>query len=84
MLKFLDIFVPSSKKQKLQGVETWIVSWTRRTGEFSSDTKKCYQAFASLEDAKKLKKALEDAHDLIGNTSGTYVSIEKQQSGLSN
>jgi hypothetical protein len=83
-MKLFNIFIPSARKQELKGaIETHVVSWTCRVGEYHSDTRKRYQAFTDIHEARKFKKALEDAHKLIGNTSGSNVTIEKQYTGLS-
>jgi len=84
MFNFLKckIIIPNGDTEEIQGLATYIVSWTKRNGEYSTDTKKCYQAFTNQDEAIKFKKSLEDAHRLIGNTSGTKVTIEKQVSGL--
>ena len=41
-------------KQLNSGIDTWIVEWTRRYGQFSGDTEQCYQAFTSKEEANEL------------------------------
>ena len=82
MLNFLKVLIPNGNTKELHGVETFIVSWTKRVGEYSTDTKQCYQAFVNHEEAQDFKKSLENAHKLIGNISGTRVTIEKQISGL--
>lgn len=64
------------------GVDTWVVEWTRRYGQFSGDTKQCYQSFTNKEEAENFADSIRRAHKLIGNTSGTHVSVSKQKSGL--
>jgi hypothetical protein len=71
-------------KQLHSGVDTWVVEWTRRYGQFSSDTAQCYQAFTNEDEAEQFANSIRRAHELIGNTSGTYVSVTKQHSGLPN
>lgn len=82
MFKLFKMKVPSGGTKELEAVEMWVVSWFKRTGEYYHSVEKCYQGFTNQEEAKALKKALEDAHKLIGNTSGTIVAIEKQRAGL--
>jgi hypothetical protein len=82
MLKILKMLIPSGETKEIEGIETWIVSWTKRIGEFNGDMRQCFQAFTTEDDAKALKKSLDHAHKLIGNTSGARVTIEKQQTGL--
>jgi hypothetical protein len=82
-MKLFSIFIPSAKKQELKGaIETYVVRWTCRVGGYHGDTRVRYQAFTNMDEAKKFKKSLEDAHALIGNTSGNVVTIEKQSHGL--
>jgi len=76
----MNIF--KEEKEQIDTVDMWVVSWKCRYGEFSNDTKMCFQSFFTYEDAYKLKNALEDAHRLIGNTSGTRVEIEKRSNGI--
>ena len=65
------------------GVETWIVEWTKRVGQYSSDTRQCYQAFTNKQEANDFADSIRRAHKLIGNTSGTGVYVYKQSpSGL--
>ena len=65
-------------KQLNSGVNTWIVEWTRRYGSFSGDTEQCYQAFTDENEANEFADSIRRAHKLIGNTSGTHVSVRKQ------
>ena len=64
------------------GVDTWVVEWTRRYGKYSDDTEQCYQVFTNEYEANEFANSIRRAHKLIGNTSGTYVSVKKQKSGL--
>ena len=77
----INIF-KSGTKQLTSGTDTWVVEWTRRYGSFHGDTKQCYQAFTNEDEANEFADSIRRAHKLIGNTSGTYVSVKKQQSGL--
>ena len=65
-------------KQLNSGIDTWIVEWTRRYGQFSGDTEQCYKAFLSKEEADEFADSIRRAHKLIGNTSDTHVSVHKQ------
>ena len=69
-------------QQLTSGVDTWVVEWTRRYGEFHGQTEQCFQAFTNEEEANEFADSIKRAHKLIGNTSGTYVSVNKQKSGL--
>ena len=80
---FKKIFkITKSGTQEIEGVRTWIVSWISRYGSYSSETKKCYQAFTDYESALKFKKSLEDAFKLIGSTCENKVTIKEQNVGL--
>jgi hypothetical protein len=72
------ISIPTNETKEVEVTDVWVVSWSKRIGEFHGETRICYQAFIQEEDARSFKKSLENAHALIGNTSGTWVSIEKQ------
>jgi len=76
----MNIF--QEEKEQIDTVDMWVVSWRSRHGEYSGDTKMNFQSFFTYEDACKLKRALEDANKLIGNTSGTRVEIEQRSNGL--
>lgn len=76
----INIFKDGIKE--IEGIDTWVVSWWRRYGEFRQDEEKCYQAFTSKEDAIALKESIEKAHKLIGNTYKTYVEITKSKVGI--
>lgn len=82
-MKIINIF-KKGVKQLTSGVDTWIVEWTRRYGQYSGDTEQCYQAFTNKEEAEEFADSIRRAHKLIGNTSETYVSVKKQKSGLEN
>lgn len=80
-MSIINIFKKGTR-QLTSGVDTWVVEWTRRYGQFSGDTEQCYQAFTNKEEAEDFADSIRRAHKLIGNTSGTYVSVNKQKSGL--
>ena len=80
-MSIINIFKKGTK-ELTSSVDTWIVEWTRRYGQFSNQTEQCYQAFTSKDEAEDFADSIRRAHRLIGNTSGTYVSVTKQKSGL--
>ena len=80
-MSIINIFKKGTK-ELTSGVDTWIVEQTRRYGEYSHQTEQCYQAFTSKDEAEDFADSIRRAHRLIGNTSGTYVSVTKQKSGL--
>ena len=80
-MNIINIF-KKGERQLISGVDTWVVEWTRRYGDFSGQTEQCYQAFTNKEEAEDFADSIRRAHKLIGNTSGTYVSVNKQKSGL--
>jgi len=55
MFNFLKVLIPNGNTKELQGVETFIVSWTKRVGEYNGDTRQCYQAFVNHEEAINFK-----------------------------
>lgn len=64
------------------GVDTWVVEWTARYGEYSHQTRQCYQAFTNRDEAEAFADSIRRAHRLIGNTSRTNVSVRYSRSGL--
>ena len=60
------------------GVDTWIVEWTKRVGAYSSDTRRCFRAFTDKQEANDFADGIRRAHELIGNTYGTSVSVYKE------
>jgi hypothetical protein len=78
----IKIKVPSDVRKEIEAVETWVVSWIRRTGEYSFSWERCYQSFTDESKALEFKSSLVDAHKLIGNTYQNEVTIKKQNSGL--
>ncbi|QOV08342.1 hypothetical protein Kirov_143 [Bacillus phage Kirov] len=63
------------------GLETWVVRWNVRHGEFSSDYKETAQFFADKEEAKEFEDSLKRATKLLGHTSHhlTWTVCEKVQ-----
>ena len=80
-MNIINIFKKGTR-QLTSGVDTWVVEWTRRYGKFSDNTEQCFQAFTNKHAAEAFAESIKRAHRLIGNTSGTYVSVSKQKSGL--
>lgn len=68
-----DLFNPPVYAHK-----SWIVRWTSRHGEYSSDTRPQAEIFPLKEDAEAFKQALEAAFKLIRHTSGNRVTIEER------
>lgn len=66
------------------GVDTWVVEWTKRYGQYHGDIEKCYQAFTDKDEAEEFAKDIKRAHKLIGNScwSETQVYVKHQKSGL--
>lgn len=75
---FINIFKKESE-QLSTGLETWIVEWTSRHGQFSSDTKQRFQAFTDKKEAEDFADSIRRAHELIGNTYGTGVFVYKNE-----
>ena len=69
-------------KQLNSGIDTWVVEWTRRWGDFAGNSEQCFQAFTNEQEAMDFADSIRRAHKLIGNTHGTGVSVRKQKSGL--
>ena len=83
-MSIINIFKKETK-QLTSGVDTWVVRWTKRYGEYSSCIEKCCQAFTNKNEAEDFADSIRRAHKLIGNTcySETKVTVELQESGLS-
>lgn len=81
VMGIINIF-KSGTKQLNNGIDTWVVEWTRRYGRFSDETEQCFQAFTNEEEAEEFADSIRRAHKLIGNISGTRVFVKKQTSGL--
>jgi len=77
MFGFKKISAPSSIKEDITAYETWVVRWKSRYGSYSSDTKPEVEVFTSEEDACKFKQRLEEAFNLLRHTSGTKVTVTK-------
>jgi hypothetical protein len=60
-------------------VETWVVRWNKKYGEFMSDYKEVAQFFTSKEEAKAFEDSLKRANKLLGHTCSTltWVKCEK-------
>lgn len=71
--KLIDIFVPNRHDPlKLDGIETWMVQWTSRQGQFSADVRSVCQAFTSKQDAKEFAESLRAAFRLVKNSSEVH------------
>ena len=80
-MKLINIFKKGTR-QLHSGVDTWVVEWTARWGDYSGNTKQCFQAFTDEQEAYEFADSIKRAHKLIGNTHGTNVTVKKQSSGL--
>lgn len=70
---------PSGETVDLQGVQTWMVYWKSRSGEFSSDVSECAQAFIDEGEARHFAGEIESAFRLIRHTGrGTRVRVVAQ------
>lgn len=70
---------PSGETVDLQGVQTWMVYWTSRSGEFSSEVSECAQAFIEEVEARHFAGEIESAFRLIRHTGkGTKVRVVAQ------
>jgi hypothetical protein len=79
-MKLYDYILPKRKEINAKCVKLWTVQWTSRHGKWGTDIEPMYKTFIDKKKAKDLKKALEDAHKLIGNTykKETEVKLYKQ------
>lgn len=80
-LKFLkkkEVIFDVKPSREVDGAEVWIVSWDKRSGEYSSDTKRAAKAFLSLDDANDFAESLKSAQKLLQNTNDIRIRIEKQ------
>lgn len=77
----INIFKKGTK-ELYSGVDTWVVEWTRRYGKYFGDTEQCFKAFTDENEANEFADSIRRAHRLIGNTSGTTVTVKKQHCGL--
>jgi hypothetical protein len=60
-------------------VQTWVVRWHKRYGEYSTDYKEVAQFFTDKEEAEAFADSLRRANKLLGHTccSMTWVRCEK-------
>lgn len=60
-------------------IDTWVVRWNKKYGEYSGDIKEVAQFFTSMEEANDFKDSLDRAIKLLGHTSYdlTWTSLEK-------
>lgn len=52
-------------------IETWVVRWNRRYGEYRTDYKEVAQFFSSKAEAEAFVDSLKRATKLLGHTSST-------------
>lgn len=63
-------------------IETWVVRWNQKYGQFSSDLKEVAQFFTNKEEAEAFADSLKRANKLLGHTCSylTWVKCEKVKS----
>lgn len=64
--------------EEVDGAHVWVVSWNRRTGDFSKDISRAAKAFLNEEDANQFAESLQMAQDILQNTNNLQIKIEKQ------
>ena len=64
--------------EQVDGAHVWVVSWNRRTGDYSSDIGRVAKAFLNEDDANQFAESLEMAQELLQNTNDLRIKIEKQ------
>ena len=64
------------------GIETWVVSWWKRSGPYSTDESKCYQGFTDKDEAYAFAESIHRANKLIGNTYHASATVTKQINGV--
>lgn len=77
-MKLTKLFFRDTQTTTVDAVESWEVRWYSRYGSYNNDIRPEVRAFPSQEEAHAFKHALEDAFKLIKHTSGTQVTLEKQ------
>ena len=82
-MNIINIFKKGTR-QLNSGIDTWVVGWTRRYGQYSGDTEKCFQAFTDKDEAEDFADSIRRAHKLIRNScwSEIQVDVKHQKSGL--
>lgn len=81
MSKFIekiDHLLEVVKRKEVKGAEVYIVSWDARYGDYYANTQRVAKAFLLKEDAIAFKKSLEDAQELLQNTTNIRITIRKQ------
>lgn len=65
-------------------IETWVVRWNRRHGEFLGEHKEVAQFFTDKDEAEDFADSLRRANKLLGHTCHklTWVKCERVQNGL--
>ena len=67
------------KVKDAEGAEVWVVSWTSWYGSVNyPDHKTNYKAFLIEKDARLFAKSLEDAHNLLQNSTCLNIDITEQ------
>jgi len=85
-MKFMNINIFKKGHKTLEtGVETWVVRWNQRYGEFHNNYKETAQFFTDPEEAKEFEDSLKRANKLLGHTCSilTWTKCEKvRKNGL--
>ena len=78
----INIFKKGTR-ELTKGTETYIVKWYRTKAIITvADIEPCFQAFSDKQEAEDFADSIRRAHELIGNTGSTDVTVTKQKSGL--
>jgi hypothetical protein len=73
------LFFRDRQQTSVDVFECWEVRWYSRDGQYYTDIKPEIRVFPSKKDAIEFHDALVDAFNLIKHTSGTQVTLRKQE-----
>lgn len=73
------IFFRDKQVESVDVFECWEVRWRSRHGGYKGDTRDEIRVFPSKKDAISFGQALEDAFRLLKHTSGTHITLKKQE-----
>lgn len=72
-----QINAPSGETVSLDGLVTWTVRWTSKTGDYPYTVKRAeVQAFTNEADAQHFAQSLRDAFSLLRHTAESRVDVE--------
>ena len=74
-----SMFFRDEQETSVDVFQCWEVRWTSRHGQYHGDTRREVRVFPKKEDAGVFRDALQDAFELVKHTSGTRVSLTKQE-----